>query len=69
MRNKDIFTIDRHLFIKKTPLRMSAWAYLRTHIRMDQVLDTLSVFGLVLLVGLLLVLWKPHENPIEFSNC
>jgi len=56
MRNKDIFTIERHLFIKKTPLRMSAWAYLRTHIRMDQVLDTLSVFGLVLLVGLFLVL-------------
>jgi len=56
MKNRDIYTIQRHLFIKKTPLRMSAWAYLRTHIRMDKVIDTLSVFGLVLLVGLLLVL-------------
>ena len=56
MRNKDIFTIQRHLFIKKTPLRMSVLGVLRTHIRTHQVIDTLSVFGLVLLVGLLFVL-------------
>jgi len=52
MRNKDIFTIERHLFINKTPTHTPV----RLRIRMNEVIDTLSVFGLVLLVGLLLVL-------------
>ena len=52
MKNRDIYTIQRHLFIKKTPTHTPV----RLRIRMNEVIDTLSVFGLVLLVGLLLVL-------------
>jgi hypothetical protein len=55
MRNKDIYTIQRHLFLKH-----SAYARLRSRLRTridwNKVLETLSVFGLILLVGLLLVL-------------
>ena len=63
MRNKDIFTIQRHLFIKKVPLRMSVMGVLRTHIRTHMVMDCLSMVGLLALVALALALqevpkWK-----------
>jgi hypothetical protein len=56
MRNKDIFTIQRNLFINKVPLRMSALGVLRTHIRTHMVIDCLSAIGLLALVVLALAL-------------
>jgi len=54
MKNQDIYTFQRNLFIKKTPIRMSAWAHIRTHIRMDQLIDIGSALGLLALVVLAL---------------
>jgi hypothetical protein len=46
MKNKDIFTIDRKLFLR------SKFSPTRVRVDWDKVIDTLSVFGLVLVVGL-----------------
>ena len=54
MRNNDIFTIQRHLFIKNVPSRMSVLSVLRTHIRTHMVIDCLSAIGLLALVVLAL---------------
>ena len=52
MRNKDIFTIERHLFIKNVPTHTPV--RIRTYIRMDQVIDIGSALGLLALVVLAL---------------
>ncbi len=52
MINRDIFTIQRKLFLNKA----RKLPRMRLGITLDQVIDTFSVFGLVLLVGLVLVL-------------
>jgi len=54
MKNRDIYTFQRNLFIKKTPIRMSVMGVLRTHIRTHMVLDCLSMVGLLALVVLAL---------------
>ena len=56
MRNNDIYTIQRKIFINKVPLRMSVLGVLRTHIHTHMVIDCLSVTGGLLLVWLLLAL-------------
>ena len=50
MKNRDIFTINRKIFLRsKFPLA-------RVRVNWKAVIETLSVFGLVLLVGLLLLI-------------
>ena len=54
MKNRDIYTFNRHLFIKNVPSRMSVLSVLRTHIRTHMVIDCLSAIGLLALVVLAL---------------
>ena len=56
MRNNDIYTIQRKIFINKVPLRMSVSGVLRTHIHTHMVIDCLSAIGLLALVVFALAL-------------
>jgi hypothetical protein len=48
MKNKDIYTFERHLFIKRNPLRNPL--RIRTGIRMNHLIDVGSMVGLLALV-------------------
>ena len=60
MRNNDIYTIQRKIFIKKKYSLMRVQGL----ISKDQLIDCLSVTGGLLLIWLLLALWEP-QNPNE----
>ena len=60
MRNNDIYTIQRKIFIKKKYSPMRALKVLS----LDQGIDLLAVTGGLLLIVVLLSLWKP-QDPIE----
>ena len=60
MRNNDIYTIQRKIFIKKKYSLMRVQGI----ISKDQLIDCLSVTGGLLLIVVLLALWKP-QDPIE----
>ena len=60
MRNNDIYTIQRKIFIKKKYSLMRVQGI----ISKDQLIDCLSVTGGLLLIWLLLALWEP-QNPNE----
>ena len=66
MRNNDIYTIQRKIFIKKKYSLMRV----RGLISKDQLIDCLSVTGGLLLVSLLLAFWKPQDpnEPQELST-
>ena len=60
MRNIDIYSKERLIFVKKkySPMRV------RGLLTLDQVIDLLAVTGGLLLIVVLLALWEP-QNPIE----
>ena len=66
MRNNDIYTIQRKIFIKKKYSLMRVQGI----ISKDQLIDCLSVTGGLLLIVVLLALWKPQDpiKPQELST-
>ena len=60
MRNIDIYSKERLIFIKKKYSLMRVQGV----ISKDQLIDLVAVFGGLLLVWLLLALWEP-QNPNE----
>ena len=61
MRNNDIYTIQRKIFIKKKYSLMRVQGII---ISKDQLIDCFSVVGGLLLIVVLLALWEP-QDPIE----
>ena len=66
MRNNDIYTIQRKIFIKKKYSLMRVQGI----ISKDQLIDCFSVVGGLLLVVVLLSLWEPQNpnKPQELST-
>ena len=66
MRNNDIYTKERLIFIKRKSFPMRALKVLS----LDQGIDLLAVTGGLLLVVVLLALWEPQDpnEPQENKN-
>lgn len=59
MKNQDIFTIKRKIFLNK---RIYSHAWARALITRDQLIDIAAVVGGLLLVFLLLSFWNPKPH-------